>query len=73
MAKKEVVEAKDEDLVVIQSKLKDAVKGPKGEMNCSSDFAAGMSKLVRMVVASAIKTAKENGRKTVRASDIPFI
>ena len=56
------------DILVVQSKVKDVVKG-KG-MNTAGDLAEGLSKEVTVLIDKAVKRAKANGRKTVRAADI---
>ncbi len=55
-------------MYVVASKVKELVK--KEEMNMSSDFAEALSKKIEELVAAAVKRAKGNGRKTVRAIDL---
>jgi histone H3/H4 len=58
--------AKKETLVV-QAKVKQLIK--KNKMNCASDVMGALTAVVEHQVSSAVKRAKSNGRKTVRAND----
>ena len=53
---------------VVASKLKDLVK--KHDMMSSGDLADAVSAMVEGAVEKAVKRAKANGRKTVRAEDL---
>jgi histone H3/H4 len=54
------------ELLVIRSKLKDAVKG----LNISGDFADALDHRVRELINQAVERAKANNRKTVMGKDI---
>ena len=56
------------DVLVVQSKVRDQVK--RRGANMAGDFADALSKRVQAMVDDAIKRAKSNGRKTVRANDL---
>ena len=56
------------DLLVVGSKVKDAVKG--AGCNMAGDFPDALSAAVADVVAKACGRAKSNGRKTVRPEDL---
>ena len=56
------------DILVVQSKVRDEVK--KKKANMAGDFADALSKEVANLVDRAVKRAKNNGRKTVRANDL---
>ena len=53
---------------VVASKVKDLVK--KHGMMCAGDLSDAASEALEGLVASAVKRAKANGRKTVRGSDL---
>ena len=56
------------DMLVVQSKVREQVK--KRGANMAGDFADELSKKVADYVDDAIKRARANGRKTVRANDL---
>jgi len=56
------------DILVVQSKVKDAIK--KAGMNTAGDFADGLSGEVTVMIKKACNRAKANGRKTVRGTDL---
>ena len=56
------------DMLVVGSKVKDAVK--KNDVNMAGDFVEGLSKEVEALVEKAVARCKANGRKTVRSADI---
>ncbi len=56
------------DMLVVQSKVRDEVKRRKANM--AGDFPAALSKEVADMVDRAVKRARANGRKTVRANDL---
>ena len=56
------------DMLVVQSKVRDEVK--KKKANMAGDFCEAMSRQVSDMVDAAVKRAKANGRKTVRAADL---
>lgn len=56
------------DLLVVQSKVRDEVK--KRKANMAGDFCDAMSKVVANKVDAAVRRARANGRKTVRANDL---
>ena len=59
--------AKKLDMLVVGSKTRDVLK--KGKVNVSSDALEGLNGVVYWYLDQAIKRAKANGRKTVRAHD----
>ena len=63
MAKK-----KEQEVIVVGSKTRDVVKGE--DMNMAGDFTQALSDKTRELVQEAARRAKDNGRKTVRASDL---
>lgn len=56
------------DMLIVQSKVKEAVK--KHDLNMAGDFADGLSKEVDTMIRRAGMRAKANGRKTLRAADL---
>ena len=56
------------DILVVQSKVRDEVK--KKKANMAGDFPDALSRQVSDMVDRAVKRAKANGRKTVRAADL---
>lgn len=56
------------DMLVVQSKVKEEIK--KKGCNCAGDLSAALSKEVSRMLDAAVKRAKSNGRKTVRANDL---
>ncbi|MBS1266352.1 MAG: hypothetical protein MAG795_00319 [Candidatus Woesearchaeota archaeon] len=54
------------DLLVVKSKIKDAVQG----LNVSGDFAEALDAEVRRLVKRAVARAKANNRKTLMAKDL---
>ena len=67
MAKKNGKQAQQE-VIVVGSKTRDVVKG--AGMNMAGDFAQALSDKTRDLIADATRRAQENGRKTVRATDL---
>jgi hypothetical protein len=55
------------ETLVVQAKVKQLIK--KNKMNCASDVMGALTAVVVAQVTSAVKRAKSNGRKTVRAND----
>lgn len=55
------------ETVIVQSKMKDYLRG-KG-FNVSSDVIEGLNAVVHQLMDAAVSRTKANGRKTVRASD----
>ncbi len=56
------------DVLVVGSKVKEAVKG--NDLNMAGDFVEGLSKEVGSIVNKAAERCKANGRKTLRACDL---
>lgn len=56
------------DLLVVGSKVKEAVKG--AGCNMAGDFPDALSVAVGGLVSKACARAKSNGRKTVRPEDL---
>ena len=59
--------AKKGEVIIVQSKFKDALK-TQG-VNVSSCALEGANDILHWYVSQAVKRAKANGRKTVRAHD----
>jgi histone H3/H4 len=55
------------ETLVVQAKVKQLIK--KNKMNCASDVMGALTTVVVAQVTNAVKRAKSNGRKTVRAND----
>ncbi len=55
------------ETLVVQAKVKALIK--KNKMNCASDVMGALTAVIVAQVSSAVKRAKSNGRKTVRAND----
>jgi len=55
--------------LVIASKVKDYLKG-KEEVNVSADVVDELSNLVAGILDRAILRCKNNGRKTIKATDL---
>ncbi|MBI4576311.1 MAG: hypothetical protein HY722_08625 [Planctomycetes bacterium] len=66
MAKKKGAGARD--LLVVQSKLKDYIKGK--DMMSGAEVVEAASRILYAKLDMAVKRAQENGRKTVRAHDL---
>ena len=56
------------DSLVVNSKVREFAK--KEDINVSSDFGEGLSKVVEDVITKAIERVKANGRKTLRSYDL---
>jgi histone H3/H4 len=54
--------------LVVASKVKALIK--KSKMATAGDFVGGLEKEIERIVESAIRRAKANKRKTVRAADL---
>ena len=50
--------------------VKSAVRAKLKGMRASEDFFKALDKAVEALIASAVKRAKANGRKTVRGHDV---
>ncbi|MDE2293355.1 MAG: hypothetical protein KGL53_14835 [Elusimicrobia bacterium] len=59
--------AKKMEMVLVASKVKSAIKA--GKCNCAGDALDGLNGIVHWYVDQAVKRARANGRKTVRAHD----
>ena len=56
------------DSVVVQSKVKEAVKGL--ELRMDGNLADALNERVHQILRDAAKRAKENGRSTLRPYDL---
>ena len=56
------------EVLVVQSKVREEVK--KRKANMAGDFCEAISKEVATMVDAAVRRARANGRKTVRAADL---
>lgn len=65
MAKK----SKKVEVLVVQSKVREYLKG-KGDYNIGSDLFDAASQRVARLLDRAAERAKENGRKTIQGKDI---
>lgn len=54
--------------LVVASKIKALIK--KDKMKTAGDFVGGLDKVIEHKIEMAVKRAKGNGRKTVRAIDL---
>ncbi len=66
-AKKKKTAAKKGEVLVVQSKFKEALKAHG--VNVAADAMVGANDILHWYVAQAANRAKNNGRKTVRAHD----
>lgn len=60
--------APKQEVLIVASRLKDYIR-EQSEMNTSSDVLEVLSDHVRLLALEAIETAREDGRKTVKARD----
>ena len=60
----------DRDVLIVVSKMKKYIKDRSG-MNCSDGVLDGLSDHVRAVCDEAIRSAAQDGRKTVLDRDVP--
>ncbi len=60
--------ASKKDVLVVGSKLKDAIR--KHKCNVGGDALEGVNEYIYWIVEQAASRAKANGRKTVRKHDI---
>ena len=67
MAKKKKAGKKSGEVLVIASKMKDAIR--KQGCNVSSDVVDALSAKMHEMIATACGRCKDNGRKTVRGYD----
>lgn len=66
MAKKEV----EKPMIIIASKMKEAVKGMGDEIRVSGDLADTLSARAYELLEDAVKRAVANGRKTIKPEDL---
>ncbi len=66
-AKKKTSAKKKGEVLVVQSKFKEALKAHG--VNVAADAMAGANDILHWYVSQAATRAKNNGRKTVRAHD----
>ena len=66
--KKTTTKKKPLDMLLVQSKVKDYVRGQ--EMMCSSDLIEALNEEIGRLLDRAVQRAQDNGRKTARASDV---
>jgi histone H3/H4 len=57
------------EVLVVASKVKSYIK-EKGECNTSGETITALSQVVEKLLDEAIRSAKEQGRKTVMARDV---
>lgn len=68
MAKKKSGAKKPAEMLLVQSKVKEYVRGH--DMMCSSDLVEALNQKVAGLLDEAVGRASNNGRKTARAHDI---
>lgn len=68
MAKKKAASKKPAEMLLVQSKVKEYVRGH--DMMCSSDLVEALNHKVAAILDEAVGRASNNGRKTARAHDI---
>jgi hypothetical protein len=56
------------DNLIVNSKVREFAK--KEDINVSSDFGEGLSKVAEGLIIKAIERVKANGRKTLRGYDL---
>ncbi|MHA2503746.1 MAG: hypothetical protein ACXAE3_12865 [Candidatus Kariarchaeaceae archaeon] len=61
--------SKKSEILVVQSKVREHVKG-LGDFNIGSDLMGAVSARVESMLADASKRAGDNGRKTIQARDV---
>lgn len=66
--KKTNTKKKPLEMLVVQSKVKEYVRGQ--DMMCSSDLIEALNEEIGRLLDRAVQRAQDNGRKTARASDI---
>ncbi len=66
--KKTPAKKKPLEMLVVQSKVKEYIKS--AEMMCASDLIDALNEEIARLLDKAVERAKENNRKTARASDI---
>lgn len=69
MAKKKAKAKSSGEILVVQSKVREYLKG-QGDYNIGSDLVGAVSGRVEEVLQSAARRAKDNGRKTIQARDV---
>lgn len=68
MATKKNTKKKPLEMLLVQSKVKEYVRG--SDMMCSSDLIEALNEEVGRLLDRSVQRAQENGRKTARASDV---
>ncbi|MEL6187107.1 MAG: hypothetical protein AAFU79_20975 [Myxococcota bacterium] len=66
--KKTTAKKKPMEMLLVQSKVKEYVRG--ADMMCSSDLIEALNEEIGRLLDRAVQRAQENGRKTARASDV---
>ena len=64
----EATEIKPKEMFLIQSKVKDYIRGR--DMMCSSDLVDALNEQVASLLDRAVERANANNRKTARAADV---
>jgi histone H3/H4 len=68
-AKKSGGTKKPGEILIVQSKVRDHIKG-LGEYNIAGDVMEALSARVSRLLEDAVRRANDNGRKTVKGRDI---
>jgi len=69
MAKRKRKSKKSNDILVVQSKVREHIKG-LGDFNIGSDLMEAVSTKVEDLLQAATRRASDNGRKTIQARDV---
>ncbi len=68
MSGKNDAASKAKEMLLVQSKVKDYIRGR--DMMCSSDLVEALNDHVSVLLDRAVERANSNNRKTARAADI---
>ncbi|MFO7156489.1 MAG: hypothetical protein DIU72_007745 [Pseudomonadota bacterium] len=60
----------EREMLLVQSKVRDAIKSKGDGVRTSEDFINGLNDLVHEAIEKAIQRAQKNGRATLRDYDI---
>lgn len=60
----------DREMLLVQSKVRDAIKSKGEGVRTSEDFLNGLNELLHETIEKAIERAQRNGRATLRDYDL---
>lgn len=60
----------DREMLLVQSKVRDAIKSKGEGVRTSEDFLNGLNELLHETLEKAIERAQRNGRATLRDYDL---